>query len=128
MADRLTGNYDFDGTGVKLKNVSEHLFYQEATGDVTIDWANGDVQYIYVNPAGESIQITLPADPGPIGKAGMLLVKNNTGKAHTWATSPAIRFISSADADTAPLQRQSVITRSIQQCGMTTTEEWVIGW
>ena len=30
---------------------------------MTLDWSTGPVQYLYVNPAGSSIQITLPADP-----------------------------------------------------------------
>lgn len=89
-------------SGGTLTNVKETIYYQEATANVTIDWANGDVQYLYVNPAGVSIQITLPADPGAISKSGILLVKNNTGKAHTWNTSPAIRFIDQANAGTAP--------------------------
>ena len=82
--------------------VTEPIAYQEATADVTIDWANGPVQYLYVNPAGSSIQITLPADPGALSQAGILFVKNNTGKAHTWNTSPAIRFVGETDADTVP--------------------------
>lgn len=89
-------------SGGTLTNVKETLYYQEATGNVTIDWANGDVQYIYCNPSGASIQITLPNDPGAISKAGILFVKNNTGKAHTWNTSPVIRFVDQADADTVP--------------------------
>ncbi|MBP6735370.1 MAG: hypothetical protein KA142_11915 [Chromatiaceae bacterium] len=82
--------------------VTEPINYQEATANVTIDWSNGPVQYLYVNPAGASIQITLPADPGALSQAGILFVKNNTGKAHTWATSPAIRFVGETDADTVP--------------------------
>jgi hypothetical protein len=91
-----------EASGGTLTNVKETIYYQEATANVTIDFANGDVQYLYVNPAGASIQITLPADPGSISKSGILLVKNNTGKAHTWNTSPAVRFIDQADADTVP--------------------------
>ncbi len=82
--------------------VMEPINYQEATANVTIDWSTGPVQYIYANPAGASIQITLPADPGALSQAGILFVKNNAGKAHTWATSPAIRFVSETDADTVP--------------------------
>lgn len=89
-------------SGGTLTNVKETIYYVEADANITIDFSNGDVQYIYVNPAGASIQITLPADPGAISKAGILFVKNNTDKAHTWNTSPAIRFADQSDADTVP--------------------------
>jgi hypothetical protein len=89
-------------SGGTLTNVRETIYYAEVTESVTVDFANGDVQYLYVNPAGANIQITLPADPGAVSKAGILFVKNNTGKAHTWNTSPAIRFADQADADTVP--------------------------
>lgn len=85
-----------------VTNYKETIYYQEATGDVTIDWANGNVQYVYVNPAGASIQITMPPDPGPISKSGVLFVKNNTDKAHTWNTNPAIRFVDQVNASIAP--------------------------
>ena len=82
--------------------VTEPINYQEATANVTVDWSTGPVQYLYVNPTGASIKITLPADPGALSQAGILFVKNNTGKAHTWNTSPAIRFVGETDADTVP--------------------------
>ena len=94
-----------DGTGGVAWTaipVTEPINYQEATANVTIDWSTGPVQYLYVNPAGASIQITLPADPGGLSQAGILFVKNNTGKAHTCATSTAIRFVGETDADTVP--------------------------
>ena len=89
-------------SGDTLTNIKETLHYAEVTENVTVDFSTGDVQFFYVNPAGASIQITLPADPGAVSKAGILFVKNNTGKAHTWNTSPAIRFVDQADADTVP--------------------------
>jgi hypothetical protein len=85
-----------------FRNITEDIYYAEVTANVTIDFANGDVQFLYVNPSGSSIQITLPSDPGALSKSGILFVKNNTGKAHTWNTSPAIRFVDQADADTVP--------------------------
>ena len=92
-------------SGGTLTNVKETSYYQEISGaatGVTIDWANGDVQYLYINSDGASVEITLPADPGAVSKSGVLFVKNNTGKAHTWAASPAVRFVDQADADTVP--------------------------
>lgn len=86
----------------QFRNITEAIYYAELTSNVTVDWANGDVQYFYVNPSGASIQITLPSDPGALSKSGILFVKNNTGKAHTWNTSPAVRFVDQADADTVP--------------------------
>jgi hypothetical protein len=89
--------------GGTLTNVSETIAYQEVTdATVTVSFATGDVQYLYINPAGASVAITLPADPGAVSKAGILFIKNNTAKAHTWAASPAVRFVDQADADTVP--------------------------
>ncbi|MBP6733628.1 MAG: hypothetical protein KA142_02855 [Chromatiaceae bacterium] len=101
MPKVFTDSYDFQGA-VNVGATTEKIAYQEATANVTIDWSTGPVQYLYVNPAGASIQITLPADPGALSQAGILFVKNNTGKAHTWNTSPAIRFVGETDADTVP--------------------------
>ncbi len=81
---------------------TEPIYYVEAVNDVAINWANAPVQYIYVNPVGASIQIGLPADPGALSQAGILFVKNASGKAHTWNTNPAIRFVGETDADTVP--------------------------
>jgi hypothetical protein len=90
-------------SGGTLTNVSETIAYQEVTdATVTVSFATGDVQYLYINPAGASVEITLPADPGAVSKAGILFVKNNTGKAHTWAAGPAVRFVDQTDADTVP--------------------------
>lgn len=98
----------FDGfyllaSGGTLTNVKESITYEELTGDKTISFANADVLYFYVNPSGASIQFTMPADPGAFSKSGVIWVKNNTGKAHTWNTSPAIEFVSETDSQTAPI-------------------------
>lgn len=92
----LGGSASLAGSG------AEPINYQEATTDVTVSFSTGDVQYIYVNPTGASIAITMPADPGSVSKAGILFIKNNTGKSHTWATFPAVRFVDQVDASTAP--------------------------
>lgn len=85
-----------------LSGVTEAIAYEELTANKTISFADADILYFYVNPAGASIQFTMPSDPGSLSKSGILWVKNNTGKAHTWNTSPAIRFVSETDADTVP--------------------------
>lgn len=81
---------------------TKSIYYQELTDDVTIDWTNSPVQYLYVNPVGASVQITMPASPGELFQEGILFVKNNTNKDHTWNTTPVVRFVSEIDADTVP--------------------------
>ena len=49
-----------------------------------------------------SVQITMPASPGELFQEGILFIKNNTDKDHTWNTTPPVRFVSEIDADTAP--------------------------
>lgn len=89
-------------TGGTLTNIYESIHYEELTANKVVSFSSGDVVYYYVNPAGASIQLGMPADPGVISKSGIIWVKNNTGKTHTWNTSPSIRFIGEADADTVP--------------------------
>lgn len=90
--------------GGTLSNLKEVVYYQECTSDVTIDWANGDVQFLYINPSTSSVQITLPAGPGTASKSMVLFVKNNTSKTHTWNTTPVIRFVSEPLASSVPVQ------------------------
>lgn len=85
-----------------LSGLQESIAYEELTADKTISFAAADILYFYINPAGASVALTMPSDPGAISKSGILWIKNNTGKAHTWAASPAIRFVSETDADTVP--------------------------
>jgi hypothetical protein len=89
-------------TGGQLTDVRESIAYEELTANKTISFAAADVLYFFINPSGSSVQLTMPADPGSLSKSGVIWVKNNTGKAHTWNTSPAIRFVSETDADTVP--------------------------
>lgn len=91
-----------DASGGTLTNVKETIAYEELTADKTISFASADVLYFYINPSGASVALTMPADPGALSKSGILWIKNNTGKAHTWVTTPAIRFVSETDADTVP--------------------------
>lgn len=72
------------------------------TADKSITLSEGMVQSFYINPAGASIALILPPDPGAYGKSFVLFVKNNTGKAHTWAANPAVKWVSEADSDTVP--------------------------
>lgn len=78
------------------------IYYQEVTDDVTIDWTNSPVQYLYINPVGASVQITMPVSPGELFQEGILFVKNNIDKDHTWNTTPSVRFVSEVDADSVP--------------------------
>ncbi len=91
-------------SGITLTNIYETIHYQEATDNITVDFSTGDVQYIYVNPAGASIQITMPANPGEISKAGVLFVKNAASRSHSWAASPVVRFTDQVDAALPPVQ------------------------
>lgn len=89
-------------TGSDPLPITKTVAYQEVTNDVIIDWSIHQVQFLYVNPVGASVQITLPTDPGDVYLEGILFVKNNTDKDHTWNTTPAVRFVSEIDADTVP--------------------------
>lgn len=88
--------------GGTISNYNEELLAATLTGNKTVDLSEGMQQSFYINPAGASVQLTLPADPGAVGKGFVLLIKNNTGKAHTWNTSPVIKWMSEADTDTVP--------------------------
>lgn len=85
-----------------LTSITETIAYEELTAAKTISFASADVLYFYINPAGASVALTMPSDPGSLSKSGILWIKNNTSKAHTWVTTPAIRFVSETDADTVP--------------------------
>ena len=91
-------------SGGTLTNYSETLYSPAAitAATLTIDLANGNVQRFTLNPSGASTEITLPADPGVISKSCVLMIENATGKAHTWAASPAIKWVSETDSDTVP--------------------------
>ncbi|GEM_PF-6437085 len=91
-------------SGGTLTNYSETLYSPAAitAATLTIDLANGNVQRFTLNPSGASTAITLPSDPGAIAKSFVLLLENATGKAHTWAASPAIKWVSETDSDTVP--------------------------
>lgn len=90
-------------TNKTLTGVLETSYYKEVTANITYgDDSSADVQSWYINPAGASVQITLPSDPGAVGKSLTLFIKNNTGKAHTWNTSPPIEWVGETDSDTVP--------------------------
>jgi len=93
-----------DKSGGTLTNYAETLYSPAAitAATLTIDLANGNVQRFTLNPSGASTEITLPADPGVISKSCVLMIENATGKAHTWAASPAIKWVSESDSDTVP--------------------------
>lgn len=93
-----------DKSGGTLTNYAETLYSpaEITAATLTIDLANGNVQRFTLNPSGASTAITLPSDPGAIAKSFVLLIENATGKAHTWAASPAIKWVSETDSDTVP--------------------------
>jgi hypothetical protein len=96
-------NGDLDtewSSGPILSNYTETLHTETLTANTTIDLADGPIQLLTINPAGASVEIALPA--GTSGKTLTLIIINNTGKAHTWAASPNIVWMSESNDATPP--------------------------
>lgn len=77
-----------------LKNIKEVRYTHTTTGNITIDWANGNLQRIIM---GGNHQITMPADPGDVGQSGTLIIECAT-YTPTWNSSPTIEWLTSNGA------------------------------
>jgi len=98
-----TSGDDFDtewSNGPTLSDYTETSNTETLTADTTLDLADGPIQFLTVNPAGASVEITMPA--AAAGKSLTLVVTNSASKAHTWAASPAIVWMSESDDATPP--------------------------
>jgi hypothetical protein len=98
-----TSGDDFDTewtSGPTLSNYTETQHTETLTANATLDLADGPIQFLTVNPAGASIELTMPA--AAAGKSLTLIVTNNASKAHTWAASPTIVWMSESDDATPP--------------------------
>jgi len=102
MLAKVTGD-DFDTewtNGPILSDYTETTNTETLTADATLDLADGPIQFLTINPAGASVELTMPA--AAAGKSLTLIVTNNASKAHTWAASPAIVWMSESDDATPP--------------------------
>jgi hypothetical protein len=98
-----TSGDDFDTEWTNspvLSNYIETSNTETLTADTTLDLADGPIQFLTINPAGASVAITMPA--AAAGKSLTLIVTNSASKAHTWAASPAIVWMSESDDATPP--------------------------
>lgn len=87
-------------TGDTLARVYETaVALHDISTNETLNLASANVHYFVIS---QNAQLTMPAVPTTYSQSGIMFIKNATGKAHTWNTTPAIRFVGETDADTVP--------------------------